>query len=143
MNWTHEIRRCKHNPKSMVHHDYTLLFKGLGSVTFKIIQKLCIKLIQSDSKDIYIGFCFKWMILKDDVTLKTGVTDAENSALIFLFTVINYILKYTQIYFKGHLKLKKNISYYCFTVILNQINAAMVSINDFFQKTQMFKQQCV
>ncbi len=38
--------------------------------------------------------------LKDHVTLKTGVIDAENSALI---TGINYILKYIQIessYFK-------------------------------------------
>lgn len=42
----------KHNPKSMVHHDYTLLFKSLESVK-KNENKICIKFIQSDSKYIY------------------------------------------------------------------------------------------
>ncbi len=52
-------------------------------------------------------------------------------------TGINYILKYIAIE-NSYFKLYTILQYYCFYCIFDQINAALESIRDFFQK-HLFK----
>ncbi len=68
--------------------------------------------------------------LKDHVTLKTAVMMLKIQLRI---TGINYILQYIQI--RKVILNGKNISQYnCFTVFFKQINIALVSRREFFQK---------
>ncbi len=52
----------------------------------------------------------------------------------FAITEINYILKYIKT--ENSCKWSKYYCFYCYVVVVfNQINVALVSIKDFFQKT--------